>query len=159
VYTRLAILLLAAALPRTGSGGVTVALPPGWHSTKPDDGRVTQPITRLVVSSGPIRPSLTRDCQVSAYDFPANAVAVVVVEWTEPIGGMKLGTGPRRPRHFAFAIRPPPSIECWPGPGGGTEWAEHGRSFAAFVLLGRRAPRRLAARALAVLDTLRVARR
>jgi hypothetical protein len=159
VYTRLALLLLAAVLPRAGSGGVTVALPPGWHSTKPDDGRVTQPVTRLVVSSGPIRPSLTRGCQVSAYDFPANAVAVVVVEWTKPIGGMKLGAGPGRPRHFRFAIRPPPSIECWPGPGGATEWAEHGRSFAAYVLLGRRAPRALAARALAVLDTLRVARR
>jgi hypothetical protein len=165
LYLRLATVLLGAALaagpPRAGSGGVTVALPPGWHSTRPVQGRVTNPLTRLAVASGPIRTKLTGRCeaQVADYAFPANAVAIVVVEWTKPIGGMRLGVGPKRPRHFAFRIRPAPSIECWPGPGDGTEWAEYGRSFAAYVLLGRRAPHELVARALAVLDTLRVSKR
>ena len=75
---------------------------------------------------------------------------------------MPNGSGPRRPRHFTAAnlpIQKPPAIECFDGPGGSIQFAEHGRSFAAYVLLGRKAPARLAARARAVLDTLRVAAR
>jgi hypothetical protein len=161
LYAIAGLALVVAAPPRAGTGGVTVALPPGWHATTPVQGSVTNPLTRLAVASGPIRPRLAGRCdaQVAGYAFPANAVAVVVVEWTEPLGGMKLGVGPKRPRHFAFAVRPPPAIECWHGPGGGTEWSEHGRSFAAYVLLGRKAPRTLVARARAVLDTLRVSPR
>ena len=85
-----------------------------------------------------------------------------MVEWTKPIGGMKIGAGPRRPRRFTAAnlpIHPPPSIECFGGAGGSAEWAERGHSFAAYVLLGRNAPLKLATRARAVLDTLRVAPR
>lgn len=163
-YAIAAVALVAAAPLRAGSGGVTVALPPGWHSTKPDQGRITQPLTRIVVSSGPIAPRLTGTChvQVSDYAFPATAVAIVVVEWTKPIGGMKIGVGPKRPRRFTAAnlpIHPPPSIDCFGGPGGAADWAERGHSFAAYVLLGRKAPARLAARARSVLDTLRVSKR
>jgi hypothetical protein len=170
LYTRLltcALLAAVATVParagapgRVGAAGVTIALPSGWHSARPVQGAVTNPLTRVVASSGPIGPKLTRcDAQIADYSFPARAVAIVVVEWTQPVGGMKIGSDPRRPRHFSFAVRRPPAIECWPGPGGGTEWAEKGRSLAAYVLLGRQAPARLASRARAVLDTLRVAPR
>jgi hypothetical protein len=149
----------ADAPRRVGAAGVTVALPPAWQTTRPDQGNVTNPLTRVVVSSGVIRPDLTRSCLVFAYAFPKTAVAIVVVEWTKPLGGMKIGVGPRRPRRFTSAslpIRRPPAIECFDGPGGSAQWAEHGRSFAAYVLLGRNAPGGLAVRARAVLDTLRV---
>jgi hypothetical protein len=154
----------AQAPRRVGAAGVTVALPRGWHSTRPDQGRATNPLTRIVASSGSIGPDLTSACQtqVSGYTFPKTAVAIVVVEWTQPLGGMKIGSGPRRPRHFTAAnlrIQRPPAIECFDGPGGSAQFAEHGRSVAAYVLLGRNAPARLAARARAVLDTLRVASR
>jgi hypothetical protein len=161
-YAIAGVALAVAATPRAGSGGVTVALPPGWHSTAADQGNVTQPLTRIVVSSGPIRTSPTSSCQIADYDFPKSAVAIVVVEWTKPIGGMKIGVGPPRPRPFTAAnlrIHRPPIIECWAGPGGSVEWAERGHSFAAYVLLGRRAPASLAARARAVLDTIHIARR
>jgi hypothetical protein len=161
-YAIAGVALAVAAPPRAGSGGVTVALPPGWHATRADQGNVTQPLTRIVVSSGPIRTSLTSSCQIADYDFPKSAVAIAVVEWTKPIGGMKIGVGPPRPRRFTAAnlrIHRPPIIECWAGPGGSVEWAERGHSFAAYVLLGRRAPASLAARARAVLDTIRIARR
>jgi hypothetical protein len=122
---------------------------------------VTNPLTRIVVASAPIHPDLTSACQtqVSGYTFPKSAVAIVVVEWTKPLGGMKIGVGPPRPRRFtasSLPIQRPPAIECFDGPGGSAQFAEHGRSFAAYVLLGRKAPARLAARARAVLDTLRV---
>jgi hypothetical protein len=149
---------------RVGAAGVTVALPRGWHTTRPDQEPVMNPRTRIVVSSGPIGPDLTSACQtqVSGYTFPKTAVAIVVVEWTAPLGGMKLGSGPRRPRRLGAAnlpVRKPPAIECFDGPGGSIQFAERGRSFAAYVLLGRRAPARLADRARAVLDTLRIAAR
>ncbi len=129
LYATAGVALAVAAPPRAGSAGVTVALPPGWHSTKPDQGAITNPLTRLVVSSGPIRPRLTGRChtQVADYTFPPNAVAIVVVEWTKPIGGMKIGTGPKRPRRFTAAnlpIHQPPDRRVLPGPGGSAQWAE-----------------------------------
>jgi hypothetical protein len=165
-YVKAALALVAlvvAASPRAGTGGVTVALPPGWHSTTPDQGRYLEPRTRVVVSSGPIQSDLTSVCQtqIASYSFPSTAVAVVVVEWTKPLGG-KLGRLGRRPRHFTAAnlpLRRPPAVECFSGPGGSVQWSERGHDFAAYVLLGRKAPARLAAGARAVLDTLRVAPR
>jgi hypothetical protein len=153
----------AAQSPRrAGSAGVTLALPAGWHSTRPVQGNITNPLTRLAVSSGPIRPRLTGACdaQVADYTFPATAVVIVVVEWTRPLGGP---TPPRpRPRRFTAAnlpIHPPPGIECFEGPGGAIEFAARRHTFAAYVMLGRKAPARLADRARAVLDTLRIAPR
>ena len=125
--------------------------------------RRRMPRTRVVVSSGTIRWDLTGVCQtqIASYSFPSTAVAVVVVEWTKPLGG-KLGRLGRRPRHFTAAnlpLRRAPAVECFSGPGGSAQWSERGHDFAAYVLLGRKAPARLAASARAVLDTLRVAPR
>jgi hypothetical protein len=167
LYAKLTVALVALVVTtgpqRVGSGGVTVALPPGWHSTKPDQGRITNPLTRIVVSSGPIHWDLTSVCQtqISSYTFPTTAVAIVAVEWTKPIGGMKIGVGPKRPKRFTATNLPVerPVIECFGGPGGSAEWAERGHTFAVYVLLGRKAPQRLAARARAVLGTLRVSPR
>ena len=163
-YAIAGIVLAVAAPPRAGSAGVTVELPPGWQSTRPVQGSVTNPLTRLAVASGSIRPRLTGACdaQVADYVIPRDAVAIVVVEWTKAIGGMKIGVGPRRPRHFTAATLPihrAPIIECWPGAGGSVQWAERGHTFAAYVMLGTKAPARVAAQARAVLDTLRIASR
>ena len=164
VIVALAALLAGSAgaqRPRVGTAGVTVALPPGWHSTRGVQSAITNPLTRIVVSSGPVRPRLTGTChtQVADYTFPQTAVAIVVVEWTRQIDGMKIGVGPRRPARFTPAnlpIRRAPTIECFAGGGGSVEWAERGHSFAAYVLLGGKAPWGLVSRARAVLDTLRV---
>jgi hypothetical protein len=163
-YAIAAVALAVAAPPRAGSGGVTVALPTGWHSTAPDQGAITNPFTRIAVSSGPIHSDLTSVCQtqIATYAFPQTAVAIVVVEWTKQLGGMKIGVGPPRPHRFTASnlpIRKPPIIECFAGPGGSIQWSERGHTFAAYVLLGRKAPSSLAGRARAVLDTLRVSRR
>jgi hypothetical protein len=167
LYAKLALGLVAltlAAAPRVGSGGVTVALPAGWHAARPDQGRITQPRTRIVVSSGPISWDLTSPCQtqIAAYRFSPTAVAIVVVEWTRPLGGMRIGTGPPRPRRFTannLRVDEPPVIECFRGAGGSIQWSERGHTFMASILLGRKAPAALATRARAVLDTLRIARR
>jgi hypothetical protein len=171
-YTRLCICALAGLLAwpaasqaprRVGAAGVTVALPSGWHRTRPDQGNVTNPLTRIVVSSGPIRWDLRSRCQtqVSTYAFPKTAVAIVVVEWTKDIGGMGIGRGPGRPRRFTAANLPvrAPIIECFAGRGGSIEFAARRHTFGAYVLLGTKAPLQLADAARAVLDTLRIAPR
>lgn len=142
---------------------MTVALPAGWHSTRPGKGNVTNPLTRITASSGPIRWDLRGRCQtlIASYVFPKTAVAVVVVEWTKEIGGMNIGVGPRRPRHFTAANLPVRAsvIECFAGRGGSIQFAARRHTFAAYVLLGTKAPLRLADAARTVLDTLRIAPR
>src|SRR2546423_15168604 len=158
-----ALALASPAPTRVGRAGVTVARPPGWHAPRPDQGSVTNPLTRIVVSSGPIHSDLVSRCQtlVASSAFPKTAVAIVVVEWTQPISGMKIGVGPPKPRHFTAANLPVRRavIECFDGPGGSIEFAARHHTFAAYVMLGRRAPARLANQARAVLGTLQIAPR
>ena len=116
---------------------------------------VTDPLTRVVAVSADFH-FAARGCQIAAYAFPADAVAVVIVEWVGATPGVRW---PARPRHFTSAtlpLHPPPAIECFSGPGGSAQFSDHGRRFGAYILLGRRAPPVLADRARALLDTLRV---
>lgn len=143
-----------------GTSGVELKLPAGWHDTRIVPGAITDPVVRLAVSSGPIRPGSSA-CQVSAYDFPEDEIAIVVVEWTTPL--LLRGThGRPRPQRFtaaALPIQAPPAIECFPGPGGSAQFVEAGRMFGAYVLLGPTAPAALADEARKVLDTLRIGMR
>lgn len=136
--------------------GVSIRLPEGWHETRTATDRETDPVVRLAVSSGPIRPG-GGACRVSAYDFPADAVAIVLVEWRS----LEVGPpqGPVRPDRFtesSLPISEPPSIECFGGAGGSAQFVEAGRVFGAYVLVGLGARPELRAAARAVLDTLRV---
>ena len=136
-----------------GSGGVAVLLPPGWATSPPNDGPVIDPVTRLAAASGPIEPAST-GCSIAAYAFPSDAVAIVLVEWKDPDGNP-----PPRPDRFStnfLPLRDPPTIECFEGRGAAADFTDHGRIFAAYILLGPRAPDRLADQARRVLDTLRV---
>jgi hypothetical protein len=160
VKALLATIAIAAALAgshRVGQAGVTIALPRGWHSiplVRPPSTEKNDPVTRIVASSGPI--VFGRGCGQLDYRFPANGVAIVVVEWVR----RTFGPLPPRPRRFTaktLPVRAPPALECFDGPGGGVEFSDHGRRFAVYILLGRRASPALADRARAVLITLRVA--
>jgi hypothetical protein len=157
----LAALGLVGAAPVThaGSAGVTVALPQGWSSipqmVPPKGMQVGDPVTRIVVASAPI--SFGKGCNIATYTFPSTAVALVVVEWVQL---SKTARWPARPRRFTGATLPvqaPPAIECFAGAGGSVQFADHGRHFGAYLLLGRNASPTLADRARGVLDTLRVA--
>jgi hypothetical protein len=145
---------------RTGQAGVTLVLPGGWHRIPlalPPARDASDPVTRIVASSGPI--SFGHGCNDVDYDFPSDAVALVVLEWRSPA---LVRGAPARPARFTPAtlrVRPPPAIECFDGSGGSAQFRDHGRAFDAFVLLGRKAPHALVDRARAVLDTLRVTAR
>lgn len=147
------VLLLAGG--RSGSGGVTVAVPPSWHALKhpPPSGHIADPVTR-VVSSGPIRVG-SHGCLLGVYSFPRTAVEVIVVEWTSLYRG---ATWHRRQARFTarnLPLRPAPALECFDGPAATAEFADHGHHLGVYVLLGRDAPRSLVAKARAVLETLR----
>jgi hypothetical protein len=161
VTRALALLGLSLSLAgghRIGSAGVTVALPPHWHAvsvgTSPVGNHLSDPVTRLVVASAPI--GFGRGCNELDYRFAASGVAIVVVEWTGRTPGTRWRTRPQRFTATTLPIAQPPALECWHGPGGGTQFADHGRRFAVFVLVGPRAAKALVRRARAVLDTLRV---
>lgn len=130
-----------------------MALPSGWHTTTWDDGDVIDPLTRVVIASAPIEPEETA-CQVAHYRFAEDAVALVVLEWSEP-----LQTLPDRPARFTsreLPVQSPPAIECFDGSGGTVQFIDHGRAFGAYLLVGRQAPARLLDEARDVLDTLKV---
>jgi hypothetical protein len=160
VVLLVALLASCAGAQRVGDAGVTVALPRGWSSLSPHavagvTPHIVDPLTRVVVASGPIGFAPT-DCQVAAYSFPRDGVAVIVVEWRRPNGA------PYRPHRFTpreLPVLPPPALECWDGPGGATFFSDHRRTFGAYVLLGRNAPAGRADEARAVLDSLRVTTR
>ena len=162
IAVALAALGLVGAAPAShaGSAGVTVSLPQGWHSVAQSAAagvHRSDPVTRIVAASAPIRVG-GRGCDVTAYVFPSTAVAIVVVEWTTRLS--RSARWAPRPSRFTAATLPvqaPPAIECFAGAGGSVEFADHGRHFGAYLLLGTRAPRALADRARGVLDTLTVA--
>jgi hypothetical protein len=142
---------------RVGQAGVTVVLPNGWHWIRlalPPWNTRNDPVTRIVVSSGSI--DFGRGCNDLDYSFPSNAVALIVLEWISPALAPGLPPRPRRFTVSTLRVRAPPAVECFSGPGGSAEFRDHGRRFDAFILLGRHAPARLADRARAVLNTLKV---
>lgn len=148
----------AVTAPRVGRVGVTLALPRGWHAWVPPGPYApgADPLTRVVAVSAPFHFAAS-GCQVAGYAFPSDAVALVIVEWQ----GRANPTARYAPRPRVFTaknvpLQPPPAIECFNGSGGSVQFADHGRDFGAYILLGRRAPAQLADRARAVLNTLRV---
>lgn len=148
------VLLLAGG--RTGSGGVTVAVPAGWHALKkpPASGHIVDPVTRLVVSSGPIWVS-SHGCLLGVYSFPRTAVEVIVVEWTSLYRNATWHAWPPRFTARNLPLRPAPALECFDGPAATAEFVDHGHHLGVYVLLGPDAPRSLVAQARAVLETLR----
>jgi hypothetical protein len=152
----------AAAAPaaRVGTAGVTLVLPAGWRTWEPPANvpPVSDPVTRVVAISAPFR-FAPGGCQVAAYTFPRDAVAIVVVEWVRPTPHARWPARPGRFTAASLPLRPPPAIECFGGAGGSVEFVDHGRRFGAYLLAGRASSRTLVGRARAVLDTLRVAPR
>jgi hypothetical protein len=147
------------AAARVGAAEVTIALPKGWHSWVPTGppGTITDPLTRIVAISAPFHFAAT-GYQIAGYSFPNDAVALVIVEW-QGLANRDAHFAPR-PRRFTAKTLPlqrPPAIECFDGPDGSVEFVDHERDFGAYVLLGARAPAKLADQARAVLQTLRVA--
>jgi hypothetical protein len=150
----IALTVVLGGAHRTGSAGVTVALPRGFYGYPlrhlPGD-HVTNPVERFAVASAPIR--LGNGCNELSYRFAPTAVGIVLVEWRGSLAPARM---PPRPKRFAIRIRPAPAIECWPGPGGGAQFEEHHRFFGVYLLVGKRASAATVRRADAVLDTLQV---
>jgi hypothetical protein len=138
---------------RAGAHGVTVVLPEGWHTMPTNDDQVSDPDTRVAVSSGPMRDRETCS-QIADYGPEDDAVSLVIVEW-QPSEDLELGP---RPLRFTREVLPvdPGAAECFSGSGGTVPFTDRGRQFGAYILLGPDAPTSLADEARAVLQTLRV---
>jgi hypothetical protein len=138
-----------------GSAGVTLALPEGWQALPARDGNIVDPLTRVAITSGPLRePVPACETQVTRYAPQADGVSVVILEWKAPYDG----TPPRRPPSFdrdALPLRRG-DAECFAGDGGIVQFIERGRVFGVYVLVGERAEPDLVADARGALETLRV---
>jgi hypothetical protein len=110
---------------------------------------------RVVAISAPFH-FAPAGCQVASFAFPRDAVAVVVVEWVQLGRHDRWRSRPARFTPTVLPLHPPPTIECFAGPGGSVEFADHSRHFGAYLMAGRAATPALVAQARAVLDTLRV---
>jgi hypothetical protein len=150
--------VLGSTTQRVGTGGATVALPTGWHAVGSawlGSAKDTDPVTRLVVASGPVR-GVDTGCQVASYAFPGTGVALVVVEWRHDYPGVRYRPRPARFTSRNMPLQMAPALECFAGAGASAQFDDHGRHLGAYVLLGPGAPRSFATRARAVLDTLLV---
>jgi hypothetical protein len=110
------------------------------------------------VASAPIAKSPS-GCKFATFRFVPRAVGLVIMEWTHPTAPDS--QVPPRPRKFTektLPIHRAPAVECWAGPGGGIQFVDHGRQFAAFLLLGGDVSAKTVAQARAVLNTLVVKR-
>lgn len=143
-----------------GSAGVFLSVPSGWQRipqrSVPRSTGVVDPVTRVVTASGRI--GFGRGCNELDWVFAPTTVAVVLVEWVEPTPAVRWKPAPARFTERNLSVRQG-LLECFAGRGGGVQFAERGRRFAAYVLAGRRASGASIDRARAVIDTLRVAKR
>lgn len=135
-----------------GADGVRLEVPAGWYVSPTGSSSLVDPVVRLAVSSGPIRPQES-DCQATSFTVAEDAVAIVVLEWTRVDTPL-----PVRRRAFDARVLPLASgaVECFEGRGGGTQFVDSGRAFGTFILRGDDAPPALVERARAVLNTLLV---
>ena len=120
----------------------------------PGGALITDPGTRVVAVSAPFS-VVGHTCEPFDYGIPKDAVGIVIVEWKKTSSFGPLSPRPRRFTSKTLPVRRH-ELECWDGPGGGIQFADHGRDFGAYILLGRAAPLKLAERARKVLNTLRV---
>ena len=153
------------ALDRVGEAGVTVALPAGWSEAPRVRTSVTDPVQRVVVSSTPAR--INPDpgsCTTEASErvFAPTGAMVLVMEYTSQIGG-PIANYSMRPERFGGTGTEQDArrlsaggFECFAGPGWMFMFADRGRRFLAWVLLGSEAKPAVEAEALAVLTTLSV---
>jgi hypothetical protein len=148
----------AATAPRTGSAGISISLPHGWHDWQVPrnlNPAVTDPLTRVVAVSAPFH-FADKGCQIAAYAFPPTAVAIVVVEWTQLWHNARWTQRPHAFTSTTLPVHPPPAIECFAGSGGSAQFVDDGRHLGVYVLAGRDASSGLIVRARAVLNSLRV---
>ena len=134
------------------AAGLAVQLPAGWHALRmpPTPSPVVDPLTRVVVSSAPIRWN-DRPCQVAQFAPRSAAVTVVVLEWRRRYPATRWPPRSREPVPLRLG-----ELECYGGWGGGITFGDRGRHLGLYVMADRRARRTLVRRAQAVARSLRL---
>jgi hypothetical protein len=143
----------------TGSAGVEVRLPSGWHfyrdGVAPRSMPYADPLVRVVVASANVR-AYPHGCKAETFRFARKSIGLMIVEWVHPQPGVVWPSKPRRFTTRTLPVQRQHAVECWPGQGGSTQFVFHGRRFGAYLLLGPDAAPVAASKARAVLDTLRI---
>jgi hypothetical protein len=139
--------------------GVAVRAPGDWGAVAPaDEVGVVDPVTVLVAGSPGVRALARPECQIAAYDVPADGAVVVVVRWrTVTSGGGRPPAGRAPLRKLTRVTRP--SFECFTGRGAVAQLALGGHSYQVNVMVGDRATTHRVGQALAVARSFDLRRR
>lgn len=117
------------------AAGITVALPPGWRAVAPHQpAQITDPLSQLVIASGPGVTVAPTGCQVASYDVPDEVAVVVLLEWRELHQDGRIPGGPAA--RVGFPLLAPPAVVCFDGRGGTTQFRDAGRTFGVYLMLG-----------------------
>lgn len=135
-------------------GGVTVALPAGWHLTHGKGTSLSEPFARLSAATFAVRfsasPCVCDTPRVA--NFPRDGAYLLVFEW--PLPRRQRHTFAAHTRHFHIArsaIRPG---DC--GPSDTRLFREANRGYQVQIYLGPDAPASARAQIAAILDSWRV---
>lgn len=138
----------------TGTAGVEVRLPPGWHAIHGPVSAVIEPSQVVAAASVPLRlgqPQSQCSPDVLLQRLPPDQAAVEIVEWG------KVTDVPRRPASFELRAGSYGNYEC-NGPSYNIPFRDHGRAFQAFVWLDpKRVDPVVRVQAIALLNTLAAA--
>lgn len=135
-------------------GGVSVALPAGWHLTHGKGTPLTEPFPRLSAATFAVRFSATHCvCDTPRVaNFPRDGAYLLVFEWRLPRARHQ--TIAAHTRHFHIARSAIRSGDC--GPSDMRLFREAGRGYQVQIYLGPEAPASARAQIAAILDSWRV---
>ena len=121
----------AAAAETVRGGAVLLTLPAGWAKLPAAHDRVDDPRTLLVIGTEGSR-AVESDCQVSSYRVPADGAVVVVIGWSDSVGGVSfLPLAGLKLRRGTF--------ECFAGRGAVARVTRRERDFQVNVMVGDKA--------------------
>jgi hypothetical protein len=152
----------ASANARIDRDGISFRVPKGWQLTVGRINGVVDPVTVFTVSTFRIqrRDSSSGFCSAALQRAwrPKGAYVQLAEERDGASRARVLRRVPPRPRHFVLRATGPGGL-CTPGESGQLSFQQGGRAFYVYYGFGRRAPKATRARAVALLDDMRIAPR
>src|SRR5262249_9361266 len=152
----------ASSADRFNRDGISIQVPKGWHLTLARINGVVDPVTVFTVSTFRIDRRIRSSGLCSAALQRAWRPTGAYVQLTEERDGASrkrlLRRVPHRPTHFVLRAKGAGGL-CTPADSGELVFQEGRRAFYVFYGFGPRTPNATRARAVALLDTMRIAPR
>ena len=141
-------------------GKISVVVPAGWHLRRPPITALSAPAERLLLASGPAPRGGNCGPDAAERALPAGGILLYLFEYRSREGsiwhGLKRSAFPPRPARVRLLPRDLARYECWRVRSYLIRFRAAGRAFQLHVAFGPRASAARRARALRVVDSLRI---